>query len=157
MSIPLLRLSFAAALCLLPALRPLHADDRPKRVPMARVFSPQQFQREQEAFIIKEAGITPLEAARFFPLFQKSQARQREINWEIRKCMRAMRKAELTDKEAGKLLNTLKDLNEQRTEEENKSYDDAERCLGAYKALKVVSAKQKFDRRIFHKMVDRKK
>lgn len=157
MSTSLLRLSLAATLCLLPALHPMHADDRPKRVPMARVFSPQQFQREQEAFIIREAGITPLEAAKFFPLFQKSQARQREINWEIRKCMRAIRKAELTEKEAGKLLDKLKSLNEQRTKEENRSYDEAERCFGASKALKVVSAKQKFDRRIFHRMVDRKK
>ena len=98
-----------------------------------------------------------MEAAKFFPLFQKSQARQREINWEIRKCMRAIRKAELTEKEAGKLLDKLKSLNEQRTKEENRSYDEAERCLGASKALKVVSAKQKFDRRIFHRMVDRKK
>ncbi len=153
---PTFRLFLTLLLCL--SLTPAAAqkEDRPPRVPFSKIFSPQQFQREQESFIIKETGITPLEAAKFFPVFQNAQSQLREINGRARRCIRTIQKKEVTEKEAKKLIDELKSLNMQRAKLENKYYEEAEQILGPEKAIKVISAKEKFDRRIFHKMVKKR-
>lgn len=47
-------------------------------------FDPQKFMREQEAFITKEARLTPQEAAAFFPIFRELQDKKRNLYNSIR-------------------------------------------------------------------------
>ena len=42
-------------------------------------FNPKRFQQEMEQFITREAGLTPAEAARFFPIFNELQQKQRKL------------------------------------------------------------------------------
>ena len=42
-------------------------------------FSPEKFQADMEAFITKEACLTPQEAAAFFPLYREMQKKQRAL------------------------------------------------------------------------------
>ena len=42
-------------------------------------FSPEKFQADMEAFITKEACLTPQEAAAFFPLYREMQKKQRVL------------------------------------------------------------------------------
>ena len=44
-----------------------------------RKFSPEKFQADMEAFITKEADLTPQEAAKLFPLFREMHEKQRVI------------------------------------------------------------------------------
>jgi len=46
---------------------------------MPEKFSPEKFQAELEQFITKEAGLTPQESAKFFPIFREMQKKQRAI------------------------------------------------------------------------------
>ncbi len=128
------------------------AEDKLPQEPFTRIFSPKEFEKEREAFIIKEAGITPLEAAQFFPIFQESQKRQREINKEIRDCIRQIDAKDVSETKAAELLKKLEALNLQRVELENKFYEEAKQAIGAYKTVKAIAAERKFDRKIFHKM-----
>lgn len=47
-------------------------------------FSPKAFQKELEAFIVREASLTPNEAEKFFPLYREMGKKQREIFNKIR-------------------------------------------------------------------------
>ena len=42
-------------------------------------FSPEQFEADLQAFITKEANLTPQEAAKFFPLYKEMQNKQRAL------------------------------------------------------------------------------
>ena len=42
-------------------------------------FSPQKFEAELQAFITKEAGLTAVESAKFFPLYKEMQSKQRQL------------------------------------------------------------------------------
>ena len=45
----------------------------------AQQFSPEQFEKELQQFITKEAGLTPQEAAKFFPVYHEMQKKQRAL------------------------------------------------------------------------------
>ncbi len=145
--------------CLLATSLPAVARDEkePPAAPQMRVFSPQQFMREQEAFIIRESGITPLEAAKFFPAFQKLQSELRAINQNIRKCMRQTRNVELTEDEAQTILKKIDKLNQQKVKKENEFHEKAQRIIGARKTLRVISAERRFDREVLQKMMRKRK
>ena len=50
-----------------------HAQDkRPK-------FSPEKFKADMEQFIVKEACLTPEESAKFFPVYDEMQKKQRAV------------------------------------------------------------------------------
>ena len=42
-------------------------------------FSPEKFQADLEQYITNEAGFTPEEAAKFFPLYREMQKKQRVV------------------------------------------------------------------------------
>ena len=46
------------------------------RMPQMR-FDPQRFQADLEQFITREAGLTPMEAAAFFPVYREMLNKQR--------------------------------------------------------------------------------
>lgn len=59
-------------------------DDGTRR----RIFSPEDFRRKMEAFVSRDAGLTPYEAQQFFPLLHEMMDKQRVINDEMRDIMR---------------------------------------------------------------------
>lgn len=44
-----------------------------------RQFSPEQFDKELQQFITQQAGFTPQEAAKFFPVYMEMQKKQRAL------------------------------------------------------------------------------
>lgn len=53
-----------------------------------KIFSPEDFKRKMEAFVSKDANLTPYEAQRLFPILHEMFDKQRDINEEKRKIMR---------------------------------------------------------------------
>ena len=147
---------FAAMWLVSPSVQ---ADEQQKapRTTQGRMFSPQQFKRAQEDFITREAGITPLEATQFFPLFQELKSQQRALNKQRRECTRRSRAVGLTEEEAESLLGKLDELNQKKLKLESDFHQKSRKIIGARKMLKVISAERRFDRQILHKMMDRKK
>ena len=60
-------------------------DGKEKRNDTFGKFDPEKYQRDLEAFITKEARLTPQEAQAFFPVFRELQAKQRAIYMKQRK------------------------------------------------------------------------
>lgn len=47
-------------------------------------FNPRRFQADMETFIVKEAGLTPVQIDKFLPLFREMQTKQRALFDEMR-------------------------------------------------------------------------
>lgn len=77
--------------------------------PPKRQFSPQDFVKRLESFIVREACLTPTEATAFFPIFHELHDKQRGINWQIRELKKEaslpMRQTKITITSSKKSIN----------------------------------------------------
>lgn len=89
----------------------------PQQPQQAQQFSPEQFEKELQQFITKEAGLTPQEAAKFFPVYKEMQAkqravydRQRQLGWgkpaDEKGCEKAIRQRDEYDLELKRIQQT---------------------------------------------------
>ena len=76
-------------------------------------FSPQDFVKHLESFIVREACLTPAEATAFFPIFHELHDKQRGINWQIRELKKRSLPAHSTDKD---YYNLIKEINKLKIE-----------------------------------------
>mgnify|MGYP000107913261 FL=1 len=81
--------------------------------PPKRQFSPQDFVKRLESFIVREACLTPTEATAFFPIFHELHDKQRGINWQIRELKKRSLPAHATDKD---YYNLIKEINKLKIE-----------------------------------------
>lgn len=109
-------------------------------------FDPQKFEKELEQFIVAEAGLTPAESARFFPVYEEMRRKQMAFFSDMQKdrfadtsndkeCKRIIREADKRDLD-------LKML-------QSEYHERFMQVLSPSKALKVIRAEEKFHRKIF--------
>lgn len=120
-------------------------------------FSPQEFTKKQEAFIIHEAGLTPAEAGGFFPLFQQMQRQLFELNRKTRRLMRQVRTEKLTEKQYADILKELGEIQIQKVRVENHFHNEFTKVLSVEKVLRSIDASNRFDRVIIKQMIHEKK
>lgn len=113
-------------------------------------FNPQKFEKELQQFIIREAGLTPAESARFFPLFEEMQKKQRQLFDE----MRFMRFVNTSDDKASlKAIRKMDDIDLQIKKLQQQYHVKFCKVLPAGKVLRIIQADEKFHRRIFKRFV----
>lgn len=111
-------------------------------------FSPEQFQADLEQFIVKEAGLTPQESAKFFPEYREMGKQQRAVFDRMRKlgrtkpadeagCLNAIKQRDKMDLELKKIQQTY----------HNKFLT----LISASKLFDVIKAEEKFHRRMLKK------
>lgn len=128
-----------------------HAQDNWKRTPPR--FSPQEFTQRQEAFIIKESGLSTYEAANFFPLYRSMGKDLFELNRNIRKQMKRSRTPGLTEKEYAEILDTIDRLHVKKAELTRDYHQKFRKVLPTEKVLRVINADAKFDRQMLKEMM----
>jgi len=117
-----------------------------------RKFDPKRFEADLEQFIVKEAGLSPKEAAGFFPIYREKQKKQRALfvmmeryrhvdTRDNKACLEAIRAKDETDIQMKKLQH----------EYHEKFFD----VLPAGKVLKIIKAEEKFHRVMFCKAAKR--
>lgn len=111
-------------------------------------FDPQQFRRDQEAFMIKEAKLSPQEAAKFFPLFRELQNKQRALFSQQRKLER---RKPTTDKEAARIISDMDDIELEIAKLRIQYHNKFCKAIPAMKVKLCIRAEEKFK----HKMMDR--
>lgn len=117
--------------------------------PRPRKFNPQQFEKELHQYIATEAGLTPGEAAAFFPLFDEMQRKQRLLFGKMRTYMHT----NTSDNRASLKAIVAMDNNDIEIKKLQKEYHlKFCKILPAGKVLQVLKADEKFHRRIFKKM-----
>lgn len=115
-------------------------------------FNPKRFEVEMEQFITVEAGLTPVEAAKFFPLFREMQGKQRLLFEE----MNQYRHIDTSNNKAS--LNAIKkmdDIDIQIKKLQQQYHLKFCKIMPAGKVLKVLQADEKFHRQAFRRMVRR--
>jgi Spy/CpxP family protein refolding chaperone len=111
-------------------------------------FSPEKFKEELEQFIVKEANMTPQEAAKFLPMFGEMHEKQRAIYER----QRELRQTQLTDEAAYK--NAIKKADQMDLELktiQQTYHNKFLSVLPASKVFKVINAENRFHREMWKK------
>jgi len=111
-------------------------------------FSPEKFKEELEQFIVKEANLTPQEAAKFLPLFGEMHQKQRAIYER----QRELRQTKLTDEAAYK--NAIKKADQMDLELKTLQQTYHNKFLSvlpASKVFKAINAENSFHREMWKK------
>lgn len=115
-----------------------------------RKFDPQQFEKQLHQYIATEAGLTPGEAAAFFPLFDEMQRKQRLLFDKMRIYMHT----NTDDNRASLKAIQAMDNNDLEIKKLQKEYHQKFcKLLPAGKVLQILKADDKFHRKAFKRMV----
>lgn len=117
-----------------------------------RHITPERFQAELEQYITKKAGLTPVEASKFFPLYSEMLRKQRSIHDEIKTLKRIK---PLTDSECKKNI-MKRDEFEIEIKNIQKTYHEKfMQILPARKVYDIIKSEERFHRQIFKRAADR--
>lgn len=117
-------------------------------------FNPKKFEAEMQQFITVEAGLTPMEAAKFFPLFNELHSKQRLLFEK----MNQYRHTDTSDNKAS--LQAIKKMDEidiQMKKLQQQYHLKFCKILPPGKVLQIIQADEKFHRQIFKKIAHRNK
>jgi len=111
--------------------------------PSQQKFSPEKYQADMEQYLAKEAGLTPQEAAAFFPLLREMQKKQRAIYNQ----MMAESKIKPADEKACKKVIQKRDQVELELKSIQQTYHNKFlSVLPASKVFDVIKAEDQFHR-----------
>lgn len=114
-------------------------------------FSPQEYARQMESFISKEAGLSQAEATAFFPIFHEMHKKQREINRKIGELKKRVLPADAPDKDYSQLIKEINSLKVESAELEAAYYEKMCKAVPARKVHAVMKAEDNFHRRMLRK------
>lgn len=120
-------------------------QDRPR-------FSPQEFMQKREEFIIKNAGLSPAEAASFFPLYRQFEKEKMKIEKKIGGLMHKAFDSGVDEKEAQSIISEIDKLQLQKVKLENSYHQKYRKAITAQKILRVFQADWLFSRHVLKQM-----
>lgn len=111
------------------------------------------------AYITSELDLTPDEAAKFWPLYNDFEEKQREIRQEkIKNYMdRSQSSDKLTEKEATTLINQMETAEEDLHQLRKKFISNLKGVLPATKILKLKKAEDEFSKKLLQQYRDKRK
>lgn len=116
-------------------------------------FDPARYQRDLEAFITKEARLTPQEAQAFFPLYRELQAKQRAIYMKQKKLDKAM----FIDNKVAMEAIRNHDAQEIEIKKLQQTYHNRFlKVIPATKVLICIHAEERFNRNMMRNMAKHK-
>jgi len=133
--------------CLLCLSLAIFAQERPK-------FDPARFEAELEQFITVEAGFTPQDASKFFPLYREMRTKQRYYFDQMRKYDYVDFE---NDKQCAEAIEQKDKLDLVIKELQQQYHAKFMRVLPPKKVYKAIRAEDKFHKRAFHRIAKRGK
>ena len=117
-------------------------------------FDPEKFRQEQEAYITKEAHLSPQEAKIFFPLFREMQQKQRPLFKQMRQYAKTMPR---NDKEAEQLITKKDQLDMQMHKIQSTYHAKMCKSMSATKVYQCINAEESFKHHTMDKISLHKK
>lgn len=110
------------------------------------------------AFITSELNLTPDEAAKFWPLFNEFEEKQKAIRQDKIKNYidRSQGSEKLTEKEAQNLLNQMETAEEELHQLRKKFVANLKGVLPATKILKLKKAEEEFSKKLLQQYRDKR-
>lgn len=150
------KIIFMCLLCLYTAGN-LHAQQHVPKKEQKERFSPEEFQKNLETFIIRETGMTVLEASHFFPLFHELHDKQRDMNQKIMKLKRKNNKEEQSQTDYSKIVEEICNLKVESAELEKEYYREMCRKVNPQKVFEAMRAEDHFYRNTFARKMARQR
>ena len=116
-------------------------------------FDPQRFQAELEQFITQKAGLTPQEAARFFPVYAEMMKKQRALHDEQKSLKRVK---PLTDAECKKNIQKQDELGVQIRQVQQTYHNKFMHILSPAKVYDVLKAEDQLHLQTLKREGDKK-
>lgn len=114
--------------------------------------SPEEFKKEYQAFITRQAQLTEEEAAAFFPIYDECQEKKRDLNDRIWKLRKDTRDKELSETEYRNILEKTAQLRIQIDELEKSYLPLFHKVLSYKKIFEVQGAESRFHRELLKGM-----
>lgn len=114
------------------------AQEQPK-------FSPEKFEADMEAYIVREAELTPQEASRYFPLLREMHEKQRVLYKRMRQ---TGKETPADESAAAKAIRQCDKLNIEVKQIEQKYHEKMLKELPARKVYSAVNAENRFHRKM---------
>lgn len=112
-------------------------------------FNPKQFEADLEQFIVVNAGLTPKESSKFFPVYRQMTRKMRSLFDEMRRYQHVNPKDEKACADAIRKLDEI-DIQLKQTQQEYHARFMF--LLPASKVLDIIKAEEKFHRQAFKRM-----
>lgn len=111
------------------------------------------------AYITSELNLTPDEAAKFWPLFNEFEEKQRDIRQDKIKNYidRSQNSEKLSEKEASTLLNQMETAEEELHQLRKKFVANLKTVLPATKILKLKKAEDEFSKKLLQQYRDKRR
>lgn len=109
-------------------------------------FTKERFQAELEQYITKKAGLTPNEAARFFPLYVEMRKKQQALHFETKNLKRIK---PTTDTECKKNILKRDEIEIEKKLIEKTYHEKFMQVLPAKKVFDILKAEDRFHRQLF--------
>lgn len=129
----------------------LQQKERPRH---RRHFNPEQFRREIEEHIMREAKLTPAEAKEFFPVFMEMKEKQRNIERKVGMAYRRASHATVTDDDCRRVLREVEKLKQKQLRVESSYMHRLEKIVSPAKLIRVIQADRSFGRKKFRQMME---
>lgn len=112
-------------------------------------FDPNKMRAELHQFITAEAGLSPQEAARFFPVYDEMRKKQRVFFNRLRVLHNTRPSSE---REARELIEKADALEVQLKQFEHRCHQEMLKVLPGVKVMQVLEAERRFHRQTFRRM-----
>ena len=117
----------------------------------------EQLKSMKIAFITTELNLTPDEAAKFWPVFNAFEEKQRELKQEkIKNYLDRIDSDKLTEKEANTLLTQMESSEEELFQLRKKFVNNLKGVLPSVKILKLKKAEEEFSKKLLQQYRDKK-
>ena len=123
----------------------------------SKAYSEEEFRAKKQAYLTEQAGLTPKEAAQFFPLYYELQALKKEINQKAWKAAKKGKEPQTTEAEYEAILNGFIDAEAQNGELDKEYLKKYQSVLTNKKIYMVLRAEIKFNRNMLKIMQTSKK
>lgn len=115
-------------------------------------LSRDEFRARQEKFMIEQAGLTPTEAAKFFPVYFELQDKKKKLNDESWELMRSGKEGKTTEAQYGEIIERICD-NHIAADRLDKTYlEKFKKILSCKKIYLVQRAEMRFHREMLKGM-----
>ena len=108
-------------------------------------FSPEKFEADMEAYITREASLTPQEAAAFFPLFREMHQKQRAVYDRVRQ---TGKQKPADDKAATEIVKQCDKLSLEAKQIEQQYHNKMLKALAPSKVYEAIRAESRFHRQM---------
>lgn len=130
-------------------------ENQPKITPQGKRFSPQEYIKHQEAFIIREAELSPAEAANFFPLFHSMNNELRKTDRSSRQLLRKARTEKLEEKQYQEILQRMDQLEAEKVNTTTEYHKKFLKVLDSQKVIRVIDSSRRFERTMLRRVMER--